>query len=134
MGFVLSLVTSFLVFDTILSLKSELYILLPLVFAISFPLYLQGFWTVLLEKKFSKDLLLLSATASLVTTEIAAVLFFWPVTVVVGSLFLTVTFYVLLGLGQAKLDGRLFPVILREHLVVGTLVLIAMFFATRWGG
>lgn len=133
-GFVLSLVTSFLVFDTILSLRTEIYLLSLLVFAVSLPLYLQGYWTVALEKRISKELVVLSVIVSLVTAEIGAILYFWPVTVVVGSLFLTVSFYVLLGLGQAKLDSRLFPSVVREHLVVGTLVLIAMFFATHWGG
>lgn len=132
-GFVLSLVTAFLVFDAILSLRAEVYFNALIIFAVCFPLYLQGFWTVLLEKKFSKDLLVLSAVCSLVTAEISSVLYFWPVTVTVGSLFLTVSFYVLLGLGQAKLDGRLFSSVVREHLIVGTLVLIAMFFATHWG-
>lgn len=133
-GFVLSLVTSFLVFDTILSLRSELYILAPLIFVVSFLLYLQGYWAVLLEKEFSKDIFKLSIISSLVTSEVGLALFFWPVTVVVGSLFLTVTFYMLLGLGQSELEERLFPGIVREHLIVGLLVFIAMFFATHWGG
>ena len=133
-GFVLSLLTSFLVFDAILSMRTEIYILLPLVFIVSFLLYFQGYWSMLLEAEFSKDIAILSGISSLLTMEIATVLYFWPVTVVVGSLFLTVTFYMLLGLGQAKLDGRLFSSTVREHLVVGVLVFIAMFFATHWGG
>lgn len=133
-GFVLSLVTSFLVFDALLSLKTEIYYLAPMVFAVSFPLYFQGFWSMLLDREFSKPLLMLSLVASLVTAEIAGAIYFWPVTVVVGSLFLTVTFYVLLGLGQARLEDRFFPSIVREHLVLGTLVFIAMYFATHWGG
>jgi hypothetical protein len=76
----------------------------------------------------------LSLVSSLITTEVAMALFFWPVTVVVGSIFLTVTFYLLLGLGQAKLDGRLFVSAVREHLTVGILIFIAMFIATHWGG
>lgn len=132
-GFVLSLVTSFLVYDTILSLRAEIYILAALVFVVSFPLFLQGFWSVLLEGSISKDLFTLSLVSSLVIAEVAAALYFWPVTVVVGSLFLTVAFYVILGLGQSKLDGRLFGSVVREHLIVGTLVFIAMFFATHWG-
>jgi hypothetical protein len=87
-----------------------------------------------LEKEFSKELVILSAVSSLIIGEIAAALFFWPVTVVVGSLFLTVTVYMLLGLGQAKLEDRLFSQTVREYLVVGLLVFIGMFFATRWGG
>jgi len=132
-GFVLSLLTSFLVFDAILSVRTEIYILLPFTFIVSFLLYLQGYWSMLLETRFSKDLVILSGISSLLTMEVAAALYFWPVTVVVGSLFLTVTFYMLLGLGQAKLDGRLFSSTVREHLVVGALVFVAMFFATHWG-
>jgi hypothetical protein len=115
-------------------MRTEIYILLPLVFIVSFLLYFQGYWSMLLETEFSKDIAILSGISSLLTMEIATVLYFWPVTVVVGSLFLTVTFYMLLGLGQAKLDGRLFSSTVREHLVVGVLVFIAMFFATHWGG
>jgi hypothetical protein len=133
-GFVLSLLTSFLVFDAILSVKTEICLLLPFVFVVSFLLYFQGYWSMLLETNFSKDLVILSGVSSLLTMEVAAALYFWPVTVVVGSLFLTVTFYMLLGLGQAKVDGRLFSSTVREHLVVGVLVFVAMFFATHWGG
>jgi hypothetical protein len=133
-GFVLTLLTSFLVFDAIISLKTSIYFLVPLVFFVSFPLYLQGFWAVVLEKKFSRRLFSLSLIASFVTGEIATALYFWPVTVVTGSLFLTVTFYMILGLVQAYLEERLFSATIREHLTVGLFVFVAMFFATHWGG
>jgi hypothetical protein len=133
-GFVLTLITSFLVFDALLSLKTEVYILVPSILLVSFPLYLQGFWSMLLSTDYSKDLFTLSAIAALITAETAAVLYFWPTTVVVGSLFLTSTFYVLLGLGQAKLEGRLFSSTVREHLIVGSIIFVAMYFATHWGG
>jgi hypothetical protein len=132
-GFVLSLITSFLVFDAILSLRSPVYYLLPLVIGVSFPLFLQGFWSVTLEREYSKDIFIMSVVSTLIVAETAAVLFFWPVTVVVGSLFLTVAFYILLGLGQSRIEGRLFSATIREHLIVGALVLIAMFFSTHWG-
>jgi hypothetical protein len=132
-GFVLSLLTSFLIFDAILSLKAEIYILLPLIAVVSFPLFLQGYWSMILETKFSMNIFALSLVSALITTELSAALFFWPVTVVVGSLFLTVSFYILLGLGQAKLDERLFASTLKEHLTVGALIFIAMFLATHWG-
>lgn len=132
-GFVLTLITSFLVFDALLSLKTELYILIPSIFIISLPLYLQGFWSMLLTTEFSKDVFTLSVASSIITAEAATILYFWPVTLVVGSLFLTASFYMLLGLGQAKLDGRLFGSTVREHLTVGSIIFIAMFFATRWG-
>ncbi len=132
-GFVLSLVTSFLVFDAILSLRSPIYMSLLLVAAVSFPILVQGFWSVVLEKEFQPEVFKLAALSTLVIVETAGALFFWPVSVVVGSLFLTVTCYMLLGLGQSKLEERLFSSTVREHLVVGALVFIAMFFATHWG-
>ncbi|HKB88616.1 MAG TPA: hypothetical protein VKC53_03110 [Patescibacteria group bacterium] len=132
-GFVLNLITSFLVFDAILSLRYSIFYFLPLVLIVSFPLLLQGFWSVVLEKEYSPEIFVMAAISALVMVETAAALYFWPVTVVVGSLFLTVTFYILLGLGQSKLEGRLFSATVREHLVVGVSVFIAMFLATHWG-
>ena len=133
-GFVLTLVTSFLIFDTILSLRSPIWLTLPLILSVTFPLFAQGFWSVNLQKEFSGELLGLSAVSSLVVGEIAAALYYWPVSVVVGSLFLTVAIYIILGLGQAKLEGRLFIATIREYLTVGILVYVAIFFATHWGG
>lgn len=133
-GFVLTLITSFLIFDAILSLKTPLFLTFILSLLGSFPLLLQGLWSAALEIRLSKELLIPSAIFSLIVGEIAASLFFWPVTVVVGSLFLTVSIYVLLGLGQAKLETRLFSQTVREYLLVGFLVFIGMFLATHWGG
>ena len=75
----------------------------------------------------------MSLISSLIITELSILIFFWPVTVVVGSLFLTSCIYLLLGLGQAKLEDRLFLSVVREYLTVGLIVLVGMFFATRWG-
>ncbi len=133
-GFVLTLFTSFLILDTILSIRAPLLITSPAVALTSFPLFLQGFWAIPLDKKFSKEIVKLSLIASLIMGEVAIGLFFWPVTVVVGSLFFTVAVYMLLGLGQARLEARLFDQTIREYLLLGFFVFIGMFFATRWGG
>ena len=132
-GFVLTLITSFLLFDTILSLRVPILLNLALIVVLVFPLYLQGLWVIQLLSQFSKDIFIYSLIFSLIMGEVALLLFFWPVTVVVGSLFLTVTMYMLLGLGQAKLEGRLFGTTVREYMIVGILVFIGMYLATRWG-
>lgn len=132
-GFVLTLLTAFLLYDAIFSLKQQIYITLPLYFITSFLLFLQGFWSIELEKKLTKNLLSVTLVSSLALLELAGIIFFWPVTVVVGSLFLTAGVYLLLGLGQAKLEERLFPTTVREYLTVGIIVLVGMFFATHWG-
>jgi len=133
-GFVLTLVTLFLIYNAILSLKIPFWGNALLITALSFPIFLQGFWTIPLDKKISKDILIPSLVSSLVVGEIAVSLFFWPTTLVVGSIFLTVAVYVLLGLGQAKLEQRLFAQTVKEYLLVGILVFIGMFIATHWGG
>lgn len=132
-GFVLTLATSFLIFDAILSIRQNVFISSSLVFLSSFLLFLQGLWSIELEKEFDKGIFVMSLVSSLILTELAVLIFFWPVTVVVGSLFLTSGVYLLLGLGQAKLEDRLFSGVVREYLTVGLIVLIGMFFATRWG-
>ena len=131
-GFVLTLITLFLIYNAILSLKIPLWGSSLLITTLSFLLFLQGFWTIPLDKKITKDLLNISLVSSLVVGEIAVSLFFWPATLVVGSIFLTVAVYVLLGLGQAKLEQRLFPQTIKEYLLVGILVFIGMYFATHW--
>lgn len=132
-GFVLTLATSFLIFDAILSIRQGVLISSSLTLFASFLLFWQGFWSIELDKKIDRNILLMSLISGLILTELSVVMFFWPVTVVVGSLFLTSGVYLLLGLGQAKLEDRLFPSVVREYLTVGLIVLIGMFFATRWG-
>ncbi len=133
-GFVITLLTMFLIFDTIMSLKSPLYITTGLVFVSAFPLFMQSFWSIPLTKNFTFEVVSISFISTLVLTQLALILFFWPVTVVVGSLSLTAASYILLGLGQARLEGRLFTQTVREYLLVGLAVFIGMFLATRWGG
>jgi hypothetical protein len=133
-GFLLTLVTMFFIFDTIISLRISILLTSIFVSISSFFLYLQGFWSVTLDERFSKRLFVKTLISSVMMGEYAASIYFWPVTVVVGSLFLTVVAYVLLGLGQAKLEGRLFKQTVREYLVVGAVVFIVMFFSTHWGG
>lgn len=133
-GFILTLIVSFLVYDAILSLRTSILISAPAIALFSFPIFFQGFWSIILEKEYSQEIMFLSLISSLVIGEVSLVLYFWPVTVIVGSLFLTVTFYMLLGLGQAKLEERLFSQTVRDYLIVGILVFIGMFLATHWGG
>ncbi len=133
-GFVLTLITSFLLFDAILSIRQYAFISSPLIFIVSILLFIQGFWSIELEKKIDSKIGLMTLISSLIVTELSIAISFWPVTVVVGSLFLTSGVYMLLGLGQTKLEDRLFPNSIREYITVGLIVLVGMFFATHWGG
>lgn len=131
-GFVLTLVTSFLALDTILSIKPLQLTGFVYVFLFSFPLFWQGLWVSSIDLGIDRNLVVMASVFSLVLAEVFLVLFFWPVTVVVGSLFLTTVMYILLGLGQARIEQRLFPQTVREYLTLGLLVLFGMLLATRW--
>lgn len=132
-GFVFSLVTFFLISDAILSLRVNVFLTVFLAILISFPIFMQGYWTIRLKRKLSKELVVLSSISTLIVGEMAFGIFFWPATVVVGSLFLTANSYVLLGLGQSSLERRLFRQTVREYLTVGVLVFLGTYLATKWG-
>lgn len=133
-GFLLTLLTAFLLFDTLLSLRWDFWDNGLLAFAIAFPLLLQGLWSIELEHILSKEILYLSLAVSGVLAEIAVILSFWPITVPVGALALTTMLYIGLGLGQAKLQQRLFSKTVKEYLLVGTAVFVTMLLTTKWGG
>ena len=51
----------------------------------------------------------------------------------VGSLALTTSLYIILGLGQHYISERLFRRTLNEYVGVGVAVLLVIFLTTRWG-
>src|SRR3989344_286526 len=65
-GFVLTLLTLFLLFDTILSFRWPIYITSPFVLLSAFFLYYQGFWAVSLKKEFTVKELSVSLVSSIV--------------------------------------------------------------------
>lgn len=133
-GFVLTFFTAFLLYNAIISIKADIFVTSLGTFLISLFIFLQGLWVSLIEKKdlVLSKMFLYSFVFALGLTQIGVILYFWPVTVIVGSIFLTTGVYVLLGLGQAQLEGRLFKQTVREHLLVGFIVFLIMFLATHW--
>ncbi|HWA51721.1 MAG TPA: hypothetical protein VG895_01545 [Patescibacteria group bacterium] len=134
-GFILTYVTSFLLYNALISIKANIFITALGVALISMFLFLQGLWISSIEIKNLNlnKMFLYAGVFTLALTEVGIILYFWPVTVVVGSVFLTIGIYVLLGLGQAELEDRLFKLTVRDHLIVGVIVFFIMFLATHWG-
>jgi len=133
-GFILTLVTAFLLFDTVWSFRFPAYFNAPLVGLITFPLMLHALWSVQLEENISVSVWQISLVSSLCLAELALVLSFWPLSVVVASLSLTTAIYAILGLSQAKLTGRLFAKIVKEHLFFAGLFLLVVLATTSWKG
>ena len=134
-GFLLTLVTAFFLFDTILSFKFKGWVNAGLVGGVAGSLMLQGLWSIeLTEGGLSKRVMAYSLTIAGLLAGIAWGLAFWPVGVAVGSLFLVAMVYVGLGLTQQYLSERLFKNTVREYLVVGLVVLVAVMWLTSWTG
>lgn len=133
-GFLLTLVAAFLLFDSLLSFNSYPWVNGIAAVAIAFPLVLQNLWSIELTDKISRDAFSLAIALSVASGELAFMISLWPVTVTVGSLFLTTLLYVLVGVSQASLQGRLFQKTIREYLAVGLIVFAAVFLSAKWGG
>lgn len=133
-GFLLTLLTAFFLYDTILSFRPPFWLNFIFVFLVSLPLFLQGLWSVKLEEKISGQIWFYSLALSLIVAEGALALSFWPVTVSAGSLALITIMYVVLGLAQYYLSQRLFKRTINEYLTVGIIVLAIILITTHWGG
>lgn len=133
-GFLLTLVTAFFLYDTILSFRLSFWFNFLLVGLVSLLLFLSSLWSVNLEEKITLRLWLYSFSLTLILAEMALAFSFWPVTITSGSLFLVTSMYILLGLSQHQLSGRLFKRTVTEYLAVGAAVLFIMLLTTHWGG
>lgn len=131
-GFLLTLITSLLLFQSIFSFKFLFWVTAILVGASSWLLFLQGNWSMLLKEGVSRRVMAVSSTSALIIAQMALALSLWPIKAFTASLLLTSGVYVLLGLSQQYLVERLFKNQINEYLVVGVLVLIASFMITVW--
>jgi len=133
-GFLLTLLTIFFLYNTVFSFRLFPWWNAILVFFISFPLFFQSLWTVGLEKKIEVKTLLFAVIFSLVVAQLALIVSLLPVNVLTGSLFLTCASYVLLGMASAEISGRLFRKTIREYLAVGGLMFLAFLLTISWTG
>lgn len=133
-GFVMTLVTGFLLYNTLLSFRLPFWANGLGVGGVSFLLLLPALWSVELKEKITPDVLTYSSWLATVVGMLAAAIGFWPVSLAVASLFLTTVLYVFLGLTQHHLSGRLFTRTIWEYATIGIVVLITMLFTAGWGG
>lgn len=131
-GFLMALVTSLLFYNSIFSFRWPFFINSVLVFLVSFPIVLNGLWSVKLEPFISRQIIIYALTVSFVLAEIAVALSFLPVTVWLASLSLVTGLYVFLGILQHHLQERLFNSTFREYVLMGITVLMIMMILTPW--
>lgn len=131
-GFLLTLLTSFLLFDTIFSFRMSGLINALAVFGVSFLIYLQGLWSVNLEEKLSRNVWLYSLFLAIINTQFAFLISFMPTTIAMASLFTTTLVYIQLGITQVHFQERLFKRTIYEYLFVGFVVFTIFLFTSLW--
>lgn len=131
-GFLLTLLVAFLLWDTMFSFRFSPWWNALIVGLTSFPLILQGLWSVNLEEKVSQEVVNNSLGLSWGLATLALMISFWPVTITIASLFLVTGLYVGLGLIQNRMTGKLFRKTVEEYLWVLGLVVGLTFLLAQW--
>jgi hypothetical protein len=132
---IITLVTAFFMFDSLLSFRLSYWLNGIWVLAISLMLFLYQFWATAIElpdEGKSKKMKVYVWIPSLLMAEFAVVFSFWPVGIFKGSIYLVSVIYVLCGLIQAELRDRLFKRTWLQYLWVSIAVVAAALLITRW--
>ncbi|MEK7164171.1 MAG: hypothetical protein AAB768_03460 [Patescibacteria group bacterium] len=125
-GFVMTLLTGFLLLDTVISFRFPLLGTALLVMPVSFLLAFSNLWTVEVGEKFNFKLVLYSLVIGLLMAILSISISFWPLSIATSSLFLTSMLYCFLGLSQHHFSQRLFSKTVWEYVVVGGVILITV--------
>jgi hypothetical protein len=133
-GFLITLVTYFFMIQTVLSSRTFFYINAPAVGIISFLLALQILWPMTLENRISDTVWAITITLSILLTQVAFILSFWPTTPTISALFMTTCFYCITGMGQQYLQEKLYKKTVSEFGIVIGIILIVFLISTNWRG
>ena len=123
-GLFFTMFTSLLLTNTIFSLRLPFYWNGLLVAAAHFLLIMMALWSVNLEPRVNREVLVYSLFFTLILAEFAICFSFLPMQVWHISLFIMSLVYVGLSLLQNLLRGRLFKNVITEYTLVGILMLI----------
>ena len=132
-GFVMTLVTAFFLYDTIWSFRLPFWEVGVFVWAASWALLLPALWSVKLEKRINRGVLMYSFWQAVLVGVLAMGIAFWPITITVSSLFLCTMLYILLGITQHYFADRLFPRMLWEYVTIGGVVVATVLITAGWG-
>lgn len=133
-GFLVTLITAFLLFQTFFSFHFPFWANFLGIFFVTLPLVLQALWAVTLEEGITQPVAIYSSFFSLISAEIALVFSFWPVRVPILALFLVAVMYAFLGVGQQHLSGRLLRRAAIEFFLVPLFIFFVLIFTAKWGG
>jgi hypothetical protein len=133
---ILILLVSFFVFDSLFSFKLPFWGNMAVTLFLGLSIFAYQYWAVAIElpddgKEKGKWPYILIPT--LLLTEFAGILSFWPVGIFKGSVYLVAVIYVISGLLQAEIRDRLFRGVILTFSYIGVAVALAIISVTSWG-
>lgn len=131
-GFLLTLIVSFFLFHALFSFRLPFYWLSILAGLVSWPLLLQGCWSMQLKDGINKKVMAYTSIGALIIAQVALGLSFWPARVLTITLGLVSSLYVILGLSQHAIGQRLFRNQIIEYSAIAMVVFLASFYITSW--
>ncbi|HLD25101.1 MAG TPA: hypothetical protein VJB96_04265 [Patescibacteria group bacterium] len=131
-GFLLTLVTYFLLIQTVLAYRFSGWAITLLVGMMTYPLTLQIIWAITLEPTVAKRVKDITMMITLVLSELAWIFSFWPVRTTLLALFLTTCFYGMVGMGQQYLADRLYKRTVWEFFSVVAIVFTIVMVTVDW--
>lgn len=133
-GFLLTLVTYFLLISTIFSFRMSVGWTVLFIGGISFILIIQALWSVELNARVSGEVGRITGVLTIVLMELVWVLGFWPVTPILIALFLTTCVYCSVGMAQQYIGDKFYKKTAIEFVSVVLIVFMILLMATRWRG
>lgn len=133
-GFLLTLITYFLLVSTVFSFRFPIILTIGATGIITYLLIFQSLWAIEFGEEASSRIVRFSFVLSAVFVELVWVFMFWPVKSVLVSLFLTTSYYSLVGMTQQYLAEKLYKKTVIEFFSVAAIVFVIVLFATRWRG
>ncbi len=122
----------FLITNVLFSMKSNFFLNGLGVFFLSFPLAVQYLWSIDPQVNIEKELIKYGLIASLFIGELSIVFSFVPINGAILSLFITSSYYSLLGVIFNYIEKKLFKETIKEYLVVLFFVFLVVFLSIRF--
>lgn len=133
-GFVLTLLTYFLLTQTILAFRFSAFVNALLVAALGGILAFQSLWVMELESSASRRVISIAIAIAFVQAQLTWVLSFWPIRTTLLALLYTTSYYSITGIGQQYLTDRLHKRTIIEFISVVAIVFIVVILTAQWRG
>ncbi len=133
-GFLLTLLTYFLLVQTVLAFRFIAPVAMAIIGPISFILALQSVWSMELSETLGRRVWHMSIAIAVFLTQLVWIFSFLPTKTTLLALLFTTAFYSSVGAAQQYLVEKLYKKTLIEFFAVAAIVFIITFIATSWRG